>query len=82
MHSFTDYPYPQYPPLPYLLHPTFYSPIPHPDTLYPYIAPQRGGENRVKNREEMRQVNEEQEESEGEDKNGERNDNESECSAV
>ena len=76
MHSFADYPYPQNPPLPYSPHPTFYSPISHPDKLYSYVAPQREGENRGKNKEEMRQVNEEGQESENEDKNGEINDNE------
>ena len=40
------------------------------------MAPQREGENRGKNKEEMRQVNEEGQESENEDKNGEINDNE------
>jgi hypothetical protein len=34
----TDHPHPQHPhlpPHPYLSHPAFYSPIPHPSTLYP-----------------------------------------------
>lgn len=77
MHSFTDSPYPQHPPLLYSSHPTFYSPISHPGMQYPYMAPQREGENKGKNREEMRQVNEGQEsEGEGEDNNGEINENE------
>ena len=40
------------------------------------MAPQKERENKGKNREEMRQVNEEGQESEGEDKNGEINENE------
>jgi hypothetical protein len=39
------------------------------------MAPQRGGGNRGKDREEMRQVNEEGGESESEDRNEEINDN-------
>ncbi len=37
----TDHPHPQHPhlPPPYLSHPAFYSPIPHPSMLYPYMAP-------------------------------------------
>jgi hypothetical protein len=37
----TEHPHPQHPhlPPPYLSHPAFYSPIPHPSMLYPYMAP-------------------------------------------
>lgn len=37
-----DHPHPQHPHIPhppYLSHPAFYSPIPHPGMLYPYMAP-------------------------------------------